>query len=107
LVEDYVLGQDQRFFMVTGGDSLLGLLTLQDIKAIPRQDREGFTAGELMTPLAASIPADADDDLWDLLLRMSAQEENQVPVADGDRLLGLLTRENLRRHIDLRSELAA
>jgi len=107
LVEDYVLGQDQRFFMVMGGDSLLGLLTLQDVKAVPGKDRGAFTAGQVMTPLATTVPADADDDLWDLLLRMSAEEENQIPVADGDRLLGWLTRENLRRHIDLRSELAA
>jgi Zn-dependent protease len=107
LVEDYVLGRDQRFFMVMGGDSLLGLLTLREVKAIPSKDRGAFTAGQIMTPLAASAPADADDDLWALLLRMSAEEENQLPVADGDRLLGLLTRENLKRHIDLRSELAA
>jgi CBS domain-containing protein len=50
---------------------------------------------------------DADDDLWNLVQKMSEEDTSPVPVVDGGQLLGLITRDNLMNHLRLRSELAA
>jgi predicted transcriptional regulator len=107
LVDDQILAQGQRCFVVTDSDDTQGLLTLEKIKAVARNRREGLTVGEVMTPVSALLPADADEDLWSLVQRMNEEGVSEVPVADDGRLLGLLTQESLLNHLRLRSELAA
>jgi hypothetical protein len=47
-----------------------------------------------------SVPhASSNDDAWSLLERMAGDELEEIPVADGSRFLGLLTRESLWNQI--------
>lgn len=107
LVADHILGAGQRCFVISDNNGPEGLVTVEDVRALRQDSRNELTAGQIMTPVGALSPADADDDLWKLLQRMSAEEADQVLVAESGHLLGLLTRENLRKHIDLSRKLAA
>jgi len=84
---------------------LEGLITLHNIKAVPRGRRDEFTAGQVMTPVDALFRAGPDEDLLTLLQRMDEADVNQVPVMDNGHLLGVITREHLLRYMRLRSEL--
>jgi predicted transcriptional regulator len=46
-----------------------------------------------------------DEDMWVLLQRMAEADVNQVPVMDNGCLVGMITREYLRRQVRIRSEL--
>jgi Zn-dependent protease len=107
LVDDYVLRDGGRCFFVTESERPQGLITLESVKGIARNRREGLTAGEIMTPVSALPSADADDDLWSIAQRMGQDGVSEVPVADNGHLLGLITRESLMSLVRLRSELAA
>jgi CBS domain-containing protein len=84
-----------------------GLITLDDIRTLARRGRDGLTAGQIMRPILTSTAATPDDDVWNLVQRMGEEELQQVPVVEDGRVLGLLTRDGLMKHLRLRAELAA
>jgi predicted transcriptional regulator len=105
LVEDQVLSAGQRCFFIAEGEDLAGLITLHNIKSVPRDRRNAFIASQIMTPADALFRAHPDEDLLSLLQRMDEADVNQVPVMDNGHLLGVITREHLLRYMRLRSEL--
>jgi CBS domain-containing protein len=107
LVEDHVLADGQRCFVVGEGDSPAGLITLDGLRAVREARRSGMTASQVMTPVAAIEPVDADDDAWSVVRRMGEEGLRGVPVSENGRILGLITQENLLKHVRLRNELAA
>jgi Zn-dependent protease/CBS domain-containing protein len=117
LVEDHVLGAGHRCFFVTGnvaaslraaalvqGD-LEGLLTLRDIKALPRDRRGELTTREVMTPVHKLFWVRPDEEALAVLQKMDEAQVEQVPVVDDGRLVGTISRQNVLHHIWLRSEL--
>jgi Zn-dependent protease/predicted transcriptional regulator len=107
LVENHMLKGDQRCFFVSGSDDPQGVLTLEDVKAVSRTQREQLTAGQVMTSAKSAFAADAEDDVWGLLQRMNEEDVRTVPILQDGRLLGVVTLEHLWNQVRLRSELAA
>ncbi len=105
LVHDHILGSGRRCFFVTDDGGLRGLITLHNVKAVPRERWDEVTASEVMTPVTQVLWARPDEDVLALLQRMDEADVNQVPVVEDDHLLGMITRENLLRYIRVRSEL--
>jgi Zn-dependent protease len=105
LVNEQVLGAGHRCFFVADNGDLEGLITLHNIRSVPRDRRGALTASQVMTPVEALFRARTDEDVLSLLQRMDEADVNQVPVMDNGYLLGMITRENLLHYIRLRSEL--
>jgi CBS domain-containing protein len=57
-----------------------------------------------MTPLTDLPRVGPDDELLTAVQLMDANQLLQVPVFDGSRLAGLLTRDEVIRHLRLRAE---
>ncbi|MBN1134954.1 MAG: site-2 protease family protein [Anaerolineae bacterium] len=106
LVEDNVLGQGQRCFFVADQGDLKGLITLHNIRRVAPSQRSELTADQVMTPANSVYQVHPEDDVMAVLQKMDESDVNQVPVVDGGRLLGLITRESLLHDIRLRAELA-
>jgi CBS domain-containing protein len=104
LVEQHILGQGQASFIVTAAGNPVGVLNLRDISQVPRTDWEQTTTGDVMTPLAELPRVGPNDELLTAVQLMDANQLLQVPVFDGTRLAGLLTRDEVIRHLRLRSE---
>jgi len=105
LVADYILNAGQRCFFVTEEGDVVGLVTLHNIRAVPRDRWSQMAIGQIMTPVETPFLAHSDEDVLTLLRRMDEADVNQVPVTEGGNLLGLFTRGNLLRYMQLRSEL--
>jgi CBS domain-containing protein len=105
LVADHVLGAEQRCFFVTDNRDVVGLITLHNIRAVPRDRWDQVTAGQAMTPVDAPFQVHSNEDVLTLLRRMDKADVNQVPVTDNGNLLGMFTRSNLLRYMRLRTEL--
>jgi CBS domain-containing protein len=105
LAEDHVLAGHGRCFPVVAGQELLGLMTLTDLREVPREDWPRTTVYKAMTPFAKLRTVTMRDDLPKVLSLMAAGDINQVPLVDGRILLGLIHRADVLRYIQMRQEI--
>lgn len=105
LVEEHVLAGHGRCFPVVAGSELLGLVTLTDLRGVPREEWPKTTVYRAMTPLSKLRTASLRDDLTFVLAQMATGDINQVPLVDGRELLGLIHRADVIRYIQVRQEI--
>jgi Zn-dependent protease len=104
LVEQHILGQGQGSFIVTAAGNPAGILSLRDVTQVPRDQWARTTTGDIMTPLIDLPRVAPNDELLSAVQLMDANELLYLPVYDGNRLAGLLTRDEVIRHLRLRAE---
>jgi Zn-dependent protease len=105
LVDTEVLGAGRRCFFVVDHDRLSGLLTLADIKGIPRERWSVTSVQDAMTPLVKLRSVGSRDDALTALRTMDEADVAQLPVLEDGRLIGAVGREQVLRYIAARSEL--
>lgn len=105
LVEERILGSGQRYFFVGRGTRPEGLVSLSDITAIPRRHWPYLTAKQVMVPVDRLVTVRADDDLIGALETMESARVTQMPVIEDNEIVGMLSRDQVLRFIQLRTEL--
>jgi Zn-dependent protease len=106
LVDEHVLGGGgQRFFVVSDDGTPRGVVSLTDVVRTPRDRWDWTNVTQIMVPWARTIRVRPDTGLLDALHLMSENSVHQVPVADGDVIRGVLSREQVLGQIRLRSQL--
>jgi Zn-dependent protease len=105
LVEEQVLTGGRRCFFVAEDDRLLGLLTLTDVAKVDRAGWAETTAGQVMVPWERTIRVEPETMLLTALKEMDDANVNQLPVVDGDRITGVLSRQQVLHYIRTRTEL--
>lgn len=105
LVEDNVLAGHGRCFPVIVGKELIGLITLSDLKAHPRDEWKNISVYKAMTPYEKLRTVSMRDDLPEVLSQLAAGDVNQVPLVEGKELLGIIHRSDVLRYIQAREEI--
>jgi Zn-dependent protease len=105
LVDHYVLHQGGRCFIVADEERLSGLVTLRNVRGLPREQWPYTPVGEIMVPYQRLAMAQPGESAWSVLLRMDQHNVNQLPVEENGQLLGLISRENLLRYVRARADL--
>jgi Zn-dependent protease/CBS domain-containing protein len=106
LVDRYMLGRNLRGLPVVDESILAGIITLNDIKDTPREDWGQFRVLDRMTPRGQLITAEPDTDLEEVLQVMSEHDFHQIPVLENGVVVGLLTRGQIIRFLQLRQTLS-
>lgn len=105
VVHEEVLGAGRRCFVVTEDGRLVGLLTLHEIKAVPKDRWAVVTVGEVMTPADKVTTVDPKTDLLTALEKMDDANVAQMPVVEAGELLGMIGREQVLHYVRVRGEL--
>ncbi|MEK7682294.1 MAG: CBS domain-containing protein, partial [Chloroflexota bacterium] len=105
VVDESLLLQDRRFLLIGSNGVLDGIITLRNIKAVPRERWDSTLASDVMTPLDKMKYVAPQDDALSVLERMDEADVNQLPVVDRDMVVGVVARDRLLHIIRLRSEL--
>ncbi len=105
LIEERVLSGAQRCFFVADNGQLRGLLTLREITAVPQRKWGFVTAEQVMLPFERLARVQPDTELMEALRMMDSANVAQLPVVEGDQIVGILSREQVLRYIRLRAEL--
>lgn len=105
LVDRYILPANRRAVPVMQDGQLVGIVTISDIAAVPPADRERVTLGEVMGGKERVHTVRADARVQDAVELLAEHDLEQVPVMDGQRLVGLLTRADVMRQLQLREAL--
>ncbi len=105
LVNDYILGQNVRAVPIVLGDRFLGIVTLTDIKNLPQEEWSSHYVGEVIRRHEELRCVRPEDDLGTAVQIMAEQDLNQLPVIVDGRLVGLLSRSDVIRFLQMRREL--
>jgi len=95
LVDEHILGAGRRSLIVAQNGNVVGLLTLHDVKEIPRSDWPTTTSAQAMIPAERMKRIQPDAELGDALKEMARDGINQLPVMVGDQLQGVLGRDDV------------
>ncbi len=102
LVDELLLPYGWRSAFVMQGEFLAGLITLSDIRHIPRDEWAQTPVGLAMTPLERLHAVAPQQSLNDVLPLMVGRDVNQMPVVEDGRLAGVLSREDIMRFLEIR-----
>lgn len=95
LVEHYLMGTARRCFVVARGERPLGMLTIHNIRQVPRVDWPFTHVEDVFTPLDQLRTVGPLTPLWDALEEMTSEGVNQLPVLEDGKLKGMVTREDV------------
>ena len=105
LVHEYVLRHHWRAFPVVAQGRLVGLVTLTDLKKIPRDKWTSTSVHDVMTKLDDLKTVSSRDNGSAAFRLLTESNVNQLPVVESGNVVGLVTRENILAFIKMRSQL--
>ncbi len=87
-------------FPVVDRARLTGMVTLSDVHSVPEPDREALRVGDIMT--RAPIALSPRSPLIEALQIMSVKNIGRIPIVDGEALVGIVTRTDILRVMELK-----
>lgn len=102
LVDEFLLPHGWRGAFVVQVEQLAGLITLSDIRHIPHDEWAQTLVGMTMTPLEQLHAVSPEQSLNEVLPLMVNRDVNQVPVVTDGRLVGVVSREDIMRFVEIR-----
>jgi Zn-dependent protease len=103
LVSNYFLVYRYVAFPVMWGDSILGIVTLNDVKKIPREEWKNYTVREIMTPISSDLTITPEESAFDAFLKINKGSVGRLLVMDEDRLIGIISKTDLIRFLQIKS----
>jgi CBS domain-containing protein len=98
---------DQRAFPVVEGERMVGLVCLEDIRAVPQSEWPPTRVSAIMTPAGELTTLDPDEDATEALQKLASKDVDQLPVVRDGSLLGFLRRQDLIRWLAVMSPASA
>jgi CBS domain-containing protein len=105
LVYDFIMKTGESAFPVVEGDRIVGMVSLKDVRKIPRDAWDTTTVSQIMTPAERLTVVTPQENAGEALNRLERRNVRQAPVIQDGRLLGLLRRRDIMRWLQTQSEL--
>lgn len=105
LVREFVVRYRSKIFPVVDGDRLVGCITTNQVRRLPREEWARQSVGAIAESCAPWWTISPDADAVKALIQMSSHGVSRLLVADGDRLVGVLSLGDLIRFFTLKREL--
>jgi Zn-dependent protease len=104
LVQQYILPTGRSCFLISWGAELEGMVTLQQIKKVPRSRWAITPVQDIMTPASKLKVAYADQDILSVLQEMNGENANHIPVVEAGKVIGIINREDIARFLRTRAD---
>ncbi|MGD2141060.1 MAG: site-2 protease family protein [Burkholderiales bacterium] len=104
LIEQQLMPSGQRAFPVTENTRLVGLVSLQDLNRVPRDHWSQTAIKTIMTPRSRLTTVAPHDSAGNALSLLARQNLNQLPVVDGEHVVGMLRREDIIKWLSLQAD---
>ena len=106
LLEFYFYQYHHKMYPVVDGETLLGCITLDAIKQIPREQWPEKTVRDLYTPCSDANTVSPDTDTARLIARMiQPGATSRYMVVEDGHLLGMISLKDLREYVAMKLEL--
>jgi Zn-dependent protease/CBS domain-containing protein len=107
-LEDYlheVLRTGRRCHLVLGNNELVGMITLHNVRNIPREEWVNTSIQGAMLPKDRIQWVQADEPALQIIERMQQTDVNQMPVLRDGQVIGMVSRDAVLRVIQTRLQL--
>lgn len=94
-VHDYLLKYDYSAFPVTRDDDLVGIVTVNEIRDIPRERWRDTSVEEVARPPEEERVIDQNDDAFDALMHMAEGNLGRLLVMHDGKLKGMVTQDSI------------
>jgi len=105
VVSDYFLVHPHGGYPVVSDGRLVGLITLQCVRAVPKDTRGSEAVAQAMIPIERAVTAPPNLSALDAIQKMAREKIGRLLVTENGQLLGIVTRGDLMRTIQTRQEL--
>ncbi len=105
LVEDHIYRHHFKMFPVVENGTILGCVSTQMVKDVPREEWARHTVGEVMEPCSDDNSIPPDTDALKALKRMTQDGRSRLLVVEDGRLRGVISLKDVSRLISLKLEL--
>jgi Zn-dependent protease/CBS domain-containing protein len=106
LVHDYIL-KGRRCLPVIEGDRYIGLITVHNVQAAPRERWHEVRVADVMIPAERVYAVPPDGSLWSALEQMTEKGVHQLAVLDKGSFTGMLARDAVMGFLRMHAELNA
>ena len=102
-VYNYLIGTGESAFPVVIGDQIVGLVSLEDVRKIPRDEWNNITVSNIMTKAEELAVVSPHEKVSEALNQLENRDVRQVPVVENGHLIGLLRRRDIMRWLQTQS----
>lgn len=105
LIDEVLLPANRRAVPVEQDGRLIGMVTISDLVGVPPEARETARVTEVMGGRDGVVTAGPRDTVAFAIELLGKHDFEQLPVVEGERLLGVITRADVMRQLQLREAL--
>ncbi|MSQ25947.1 MAG: site-2 protease family protein [Dehalococcoidia bacterium] len=105
LVESYIAHTGKRCFIVSDFGEWRGLVSLTDIRRVPRERWAETRVADIMVAKEKVATVRREEDALRAVALMEELDVNQLPVVGGNEIVGLVARDNILRLLQTKKRL--
>jgi Zn-dependent protease/predicted transcriptional regulator len=103
LVSKYFLVYRYVTFPVVWGNQTLGIITLNSVKSIPREEWKNHTVREVMIPISSELTINPEESALEAFTKISKGNIGRLLVMEEDKLVGILSKTDLIRFLQIKT----
>jgi Zn-dependent protease/predicted transcriptional regulator len=104
-IDEYFMKYGYGGFPVVDNGRFLGLLTLKEIKNIPKERWNDVRISEIFIPHDKKWEVSEEEDAMKALERMISEDKGRLVVTEKENLIGLITRNGIAKYVQIKGEI--
>jgi Zn-dependent protease/CBS domain-containing protein len=100
LVDEYFLRRRYSAYPVTDGERPVGMITLRQVKEVPREEWHQRTVAQVMTPSSAKMVVNPDERLATVLDKLEGSDSKRLLVSRDGHLEGIISATDVSAWLD-------
>ncbi|MDP2682899.1 MAG: site-2 protease family protein [Deltaproteobacteria bacterium] len=105
VVEKYFFGYHFVGFPVSSDGRITGMLTLNNVRLVPKEQWDTTLVRDVINKISPDAILSPEDNAMDALSRMIDLDTGRVLVMDGDKLIGIITRRDIMKLMEFKTDL--
>lgn len=105
LVDEYFYQHQHKLYPVTDNGALNGVVTIADLKQVPREQWDSTQVGDVMRPSDETNTVSPNTDAMAAMSRLNGNQISRLVIAEGDQLHGVIALKDLMGFLSMKIDL--